>query len=135
MLIKGGLKGAAYDLLLSFVEGLGVKKWRKRLWSQVKGPRILEVGVGTGLNIYYYPPGGFVTALDLSEEYLQRARLRADRLKRTVDFVRGDVRSLPFEEDSFDAVVSSFLFCQVDNPQKGLQEIYRVPQKDNQPAK
>lgn len=125
-LFKGGWKGLAYDLLLSFFEGMLVKKWRRKLWNQVKGPRILEVGVGTGLNIFYYPSGVSVTALDLSEEYLQRARLRAERMKKPVELVQGDVKAMPFKEASFDTVVSSFLFCQVDEPRAGLQEIYRV---------
>ena len=50
------------------------RPWRKNLWSQVRGPEILEVGVGTGKNMLYYPPGLHITAIDLTPGMLKRAR-------------------------------------------------------------
>jgi ubiquinone/menaquinone biosynthesis C-methylase UbiE len=50
--------------------------WRERLWTMVKGPRILEVGVGTGKNMSFYPPGVHITGIDLTPGMLERARKR-----------------------------------------------------------
>ena len=55
--------------------------WRPRLWSLVQGPKVLEVGVGTGKNIPYYPAGMVVTAIDLTPGMLKRAKARAAELE------------------------------------------------------
>lgn len=100
--------------------------WRRLLWSGVKGPDVLEVGVGTGKNIPYYPHGVHVTAIDLSERMLSRARKRANSLGLDVDLRQMDVQALAFPADSFDALVASFVFCSVPDPVAGLRELGRV---------
>ena len=100
--------------------------WRKRLWSLVRGPRVLEVGVGTGKNIEFYPPGVEVTGIDLTPGMLERAYKRADALHKKVDLRVGDVQSLEFPDNSFDTVVATFVFCSVPDPVQGLSEVRRV---------
>lgn len=100
--------------------------WRKHLWSSVKGPRILEVGVGTGKNIEFYPPNLEVTGIDLTPGMLERARKRAAALNRKVDLRLGDVQSLDFPDNTFDTVVATFVFCSVPDPVQGLSEVRRV---------
>src|SRR3989337_959310 len=78
--------------------------WRERLWSLVKGPKVLEVGVGTGKNMRYYPPGLGITAIDLTPGMLERARKRAQKLDLEVDLRLGDVQDLDFPDGSFDSV-------------------------------
>lgn len=117
---------AYYDLILSPFERLAIHKWRRLLWSRIRGHRVLEVGTGTGMNIPHYPPNLHITALDKGEHFLKRARNRARHLNKPVDFVRGDVQSLPFHDKTFDTAVSTFLFCSVDNPTRGLTELHRV---------
>ena len=117
---------ANYDRFLSPLDRLVLHKWRRLLWSRARGPHVLEVGVGTGMNIPHYPPGLHVTALDKGEHYLERARERASRLGRPVHFLTGDVQSLPFEDQIFDSVISTFLFCSVEDPRQGLLELHRV---------
>jgi ubiquinone/menaquinone biosynthesis C-methylase UbiE len=55
--------------------------WGERLWSLVIGSKVLEVGVGTGKNMSYYPKGLQVTAIDLTPGMLERARKRAAALE------------------------------------------------------
>lgn len=113
-----------YDVL----DGLSERRfgpWRTQLWAQAAG-EILEVGVGTGRNFPYYPPGSRVIAIDLADRMLARARLRAQRLGLRVDLREGDVQALAFPYDSFDTAVATFVFCSVPDPVRGLRELGRV---------
>jgi ubiquinone/menaquinone biosynthesis C-methylase UbiE len=87
---------------------------------------VLEVGVGTGKNIAFYPPGVHVTAIDLSSKMLARARQRANQLGVEADLREGDVQALDFSDDSFDEAVATCVFCSVPDPLLGLQELARV---------
>ncbi len=100
--------------------------WRSHLWSLVEGPKILEVGVGTGKNIAYYPPGMNITTIDLTPGMLERAESRARELSVDVDLHLGDVQNLPFPNEIFDEVIATFVFCSVPDPIKGLNEVARV---------
>lgn len=114
-----------YDLM----EGLAERRyydWRKLLWSKVEGYKILEVGVGTGKNFPYYPAQVEITAIDFSEKMLDRARQKAEDHNVKVDLRQMDVQNLSFEDDTFDTVAATFVFCSVPDPIKGLMEIKRV---------
>ncbi len=100
--------------------------WRPRLWSLVQGPEVLEVGVGTGKNMPYYPDGADITAVDLTPGMLERAKKRAAELKATVNLQLGDAQTLEFPDASFDDVVATFVFCSVPDPALGLTELARV---------
>lgn len=100
--------------------------WRERLWSLVEGPEVLEVGVGTGKNIPYYPEDVRVTAVDLTPGMLQRARQRAGELEVDVNLRLGDAQDLDLADNTFDDIVSTFVFCSVPDPVLGLQELARV---------
>ncbi|MGB9699554.1 MAG: class I SAM-dependent methyltransferase [Thermodesulfobacteriota bacterium] len=117
---------AIFDFLENPMEVMGAKKWRKRLLAQVEGDKILEVGVGTGKNFPYYPPQKSVTGIDISKKMLSKAALKAAQLKLSIPLFNMDVQDLKFSSGSFDAVVSTFVFCSVADPDKGLQEIKRV---------
>jgi ubiquinone/menaquinone biosynthesis C-methylase UbiE len=99
---------------------------RKHVLAGVRG-RILEVGVGTGLNLGCYPPGvASVTAANLEAELDRRAERRAADRNLVVDVVRGDAGALPFANQSFDSVVCTFLLCSVRDPDRALAEFHRV---------
>ena len=115
-----------YDLMEAIVERFAFRRWREKLWSQVDGNRILEVGVGTGKNIPHYPRGIQVTAVDLSDKMLERARRRAQELDSEVDLRPMDAQKLAFPDAAFDAAVATFVFCSVPDPVLGLRELGRV---------
>jgi phosphatidylethanolamine/phosphatidyl-N-methylethanolamine N-methyltransferase len=115
-----------YDSMEGLVERSRYTRWRDFLWSKVEGTRILEVGVGTGKNLQYYPAGAELTAIDLSERMLERAKRKASEQKLEVHLQQMDVQRLEFADESFDSVVASFVFCAVPDPVRGLMEVKRV---------
>jgi ubiquinone/menaquinone biosynthesis C-methylase UbiE len=86
----------------------------------------LEVGVGTGKNLPYYPWEVKVTAIDLSLRMLEKARKKASVLGLEVDLREMDVQHLDFPDHVFDTVFATFVFCSVPDPVLGLQELKRV---------
>lgn len=115
-----------YDLMEFSAELAGYEQWRRLLWGKVVGNKILEVGVGTGKNFPHYPKGAEITAIDFSEKMLKRASTKAGRLGTRVNLLQMDVQSLIFEDDTFDTVLDSFVFCSVPDPILGLREVARV---------
>ncbi len=115
-----------YDLLETGMEALRLRHWREMTWQRARGPRVLELGVGTGKNFSFYPPGIGVTAIDISPRMLERARERAERDSVAVKLLLADAQALPFPDASFDTVVATFVFCSVPDPIQGLQEARRV---------
>ena len=97
------------------------------MFEGVKGT-VLDAGVGTGRNFPYYPSGTKVVGIDLSPAMLKRARQRKDALGTTVELREMNVLEMEFEDDSFDAVISTFLFCVLDNEHQipALKELSRV---------
>jgi ubiquinone/menaquinone biosynthesis C-methylase UbiE len=118
-----------YDLMELLPEQI-YTAWRGRLWARVEGQRVLEVGVGTGKNMPYYPEGVEVTAIDLAPNMLERARARARNLALDVDLQLGDVQELAFPDHAFDTAVATFVFCSVPDPVRGLKEVRRVVRPD-----
>lgn len=95
------------------------------------GMRVLDLGSGTGypalLGAQTVGPGGSVTGIDLAEQMLDVARRKAALLKLTnVTFRTGDVTTLPFDANSFDAVTSRFCLMFLPDILKAAAEIARV---------
>jgi len=115
-----------YDQMEAGTERRAFQGWRRLLWSRVGGTRILEIGVGTGKNIPYYPSGVQVTAIDLSERMLEYAQKHAQELGVQIDLRLMDAQHLEFPNGYFDTVVATFVYCSVPDPVLGLSEISRV---------
>ena len=115
-----------YDLATRPMELLGFRRLRRRLWRDVSGARVLEIGVGTGVNLSLYPNGLRVVAIDIAPAMLRRAVERARRDGRRVDFLLADAQHLPLKDAVFDTVVATCVFCSVPDPRAGLREALRV---------
>lgn len=116
-----------YDAMEWPIEQLVYRRWRKALWQDVAGPDVLEVGVGTGKNVTFYPEGVCVTGVDLSAEMLSRARRSLERHPQKAAVLQlMDAQQLTFPDDAFDEAVATFVFCSVPDPVRGLREALRV---------
>lgn len=119
-----------YDFMESVFELIAFARWRKKVFDSLHGENILEVGVGTGKNLDFYPGGKKITAIDFSPGMLNKARRKAKSKGLKVNLVEMDVQDLRFEDQTFDTIIATFVFCSVPDPIKGLQEIKRVCKKD-----
>jgi len=112
-----------YDLLF----GAALAPGRRALAECCRGPRILEVGVGTGLALHLYPRDALVVGLDLSCEMLLRARRRVQaQALRQVRLLCADAEQLPFASASFDCVTLPYVLSVTPQPQRLLAELRRV---------
>ena len=114
-----------YDWVEGVPDLLGVSRLRHQLLRRASG-NVLEVAVGTGKNLRYYPQECRIVAVDISGEMLNVARKRAEKLSMNVDFLLTDAQALPFCGKSFDTVLSSLTTCTFPNPVLALQEMARV---------
>jgi phosphatidylethanolamine/phosphatidyl-N-methylethanolamine N-methyltransferase len=91
------------------------------------GERVLEVGVGTGINLSLYPREADITGIDFSSSMLEKARERAARPEASpVRLLQMDAAALRFADDSFDIVYAPYLISVVPDPVKVAQEMRRV---------
>lgn len=118
-----------YDLYSGPMEWMGGARRRRRLLGPATG-EVLEVGVGTGLNLAHYPAGVHVTGIDISPRMLARARRRAEEAGLDVTLDVADVEQLPYDDDRFDTATATCVFCSVADPVQGLRELARVTKPD-----
>src|SRR5215216_370291 len=114
-----------YDRSMSFFERVLFGDGRAWVCSQASG-EVLEVAVGTGRNLPFYPQGIRLTGIELSQEMLTIARRRATTLGREIDFQQGDAQALPFRDAAFDTVVCAFSLCSIPDDRKAVAEMKRV---------
>lgn len=90
------------------------------------GERVLEVGVGTGINLSLYPKQCSMTGIDFSSSMLEKARERAAKGLRNVRLLQMDAADLKFADDSFDIVYAPYLISVVPDPVQVAREMRRV---------
>jgi ubiquinone/menaquinone biosynthesis C-methylase UbiE len=103
-----------------------VAKYRRELLAHASG-NILEIGFGTGLNLPYYPSQvRRITSVDPNLGMYRRARRRIKQAGIEVDQRVLGSEGLPFEDGTFDCVVSTFTLCSIEDVAQALREVYRV---------
>ena len=126
-----------YERIAPMYDWLGVlpewryRPWRRRFWNRVMRRlpvegRLLEIGIGTGKNVVYWPAEAHITAIDFSHRMLSQARERIERAGRDVSLELGDAQDLQHPDNSFDLAAMTFVMCSVPDPVIGLREVARV---------
>jgi len=114
-----------YDRQMRFFDRYLFGDTRTWVCQQASGD-VLEVAVGTGLNLGSYPDDIRLTGVDFSPAMLERARDRALKLGRPVDLREGDAHALEFPDGSFDTVVCTFSLCGIPDERQAVAEMRRV---------
>ena len=114
-----------YDKQIAFFEKIQFAGGREWLGTRARG-RVLEVAIGTGLNLPHYPTDATITGIELSPAMLAIARHRATSLGLDADLREGDAEHLPFGDASFDTAVSALSLCTIPRPAAAIAEMRRV---------
>jgi ubiquinone/menaquinone biosynthesis C-methylase UbiE len=115
----------SHDRQMRFFERALLGEHRTWVDSRATGA-VLEVAVGTGLNLGYYRADVRLTGIGWSREMIERARRRAHDLGRAAELREGDAQALEFDDESFDTVVCTYSLCGIPDDRRAVAEMYRV---------
>jgi ubiquinone/menaquinone biosynthesis C-methylase UbiE len=115
----------SYDRQMRFFDRRLFGESRAWICEQATG-EVLEVAIGTGLNLALYPQDIRLTGIEWSPAMLDIARRRARQLARTATLQEGDAHALPYPDASFDTVVCTLSLCAIPDPHRALAEMTRV---------
>jgi ubiquinone/menaquinone biosynthesis C-methylase UbiE len=126
MSLRSRLFALTYDRSLAKVEKAGLRDLRGSMLAEAAGD-VLEIGGGTGANLPHYGPA--VRSLTITEPeppMLKRLQKHVHEHAPQAKVLRAPAEDLPFDDDSFDTVVSTLVLCGVDDQPRSLREIRRV---------
>lgn len=123
-----------YDFLHALLTARSDQRGRELVVEKTvrEGDRVLDCGAGTGssalLAARRVGVGGTVTLFDMSDAMLDVAKNRAEvaGVQERLDFQTGDMLDLPFEDNHFDSILSTYSMCPLYDPARGALELYRV---------
>lgn len=133
MLINSQSIKQTYDRFSSLYD-LIFKPWlefgRQRaieLLAPRSGARVLEIGVGTGLSLEYYPPDIEVLGFDYSLGMLRESQVKAKEMSHCpVSLMQMDAQNMAFADNSFDYLMAAYVLTVVPDPREAVREIFRV---------
>jgi ubiquinone/menaquinone biosynthesis C-methylase UbiE len=114
-----------YDRMITIAEGVLFAGGRQWACARARGA-VLEVAVGTGRNLPFYPPEAVLTGVDVSPAMLKRAQRRAEGLGRLVSLQAADAQHLPHPDATFDTVVATLALCSIPDDRAAVAEMARV---------
>jgi ubiquinone/menaquinone biosynthesis C-methylase UbiE len=126
MSIRGRLLAMTYDRQMARVEKAGLRALRRSLLAAAAG-HVLEIGGGTGANLTIY--GAEVESLTITEPeppMVRRLERRVREQASLAKVLRAPAEDLPFEDDTFDVVVSTLVLCGVSDQPRVLRQLRRV---------
>ncbi len=127
------LLAPVYDALVSGPIDIYREKSLLRLkadFDNLHNTKILVNGIGSGLDLPYLPEDASYTGSDITPAMLNRAKNRAKNHNLNIDFQLADSQSLPFEDNTFDAIIMHLILAVVPHPELALKEACRVLKPD-----
>jgi len=119
-------KGAPrYDRQMNFFDRVLFAGGREWACSLARGD-VLEIAVGSGRNLEFYPQEIALTAIEFSPEMLELAKKRAAALGREDHICLGDAQDLDFPDESFDTIICTLALCTIPDPRRAVAEAQRV---------
>jgi ubiquinone/menaquinone biosynthesis C-methylase UbiE len=115
----------SYDRQVQFFERVLFEDGREWVCARARGDT-LEIAIGTGRNLFFYPPDVRLTGIEISPAMLDIARRRAAALGRQADLSLGDAQALPFPAERFDTMVCTLGLCTIPDDRKAVAEAVRV---------
>jgi ubiquinone/menaquinone biosynthesis C-methylase UbiE len=108
-----------------------ITKQRKKIIPEAKG-RVLEIGIGSGLNFKYYNQLNIseVFAVEPDSTLLDKAKISAQKNNISLNIQKISAENLPFENNMFDTIISTYTMCSISNLSMALIEIKRVLKPD-----
>ena len=126
MSIWGHVFAAMYDRMIGKAERSGLGDHRRALLAGASGD-VLEIGGGTGANLDYYGDGvRTLTIVEPEKPMLRRLQHHIEQSAPQAKALRAPAEDLPFNDASFDVVVSTLVLCTVDDVPRALRELHRV---------
>ena len=126
MSIWGHVFAAMYDRMTGKIERAGLGEHRRALIGQASGD-VLEIGGGTGANLDYYGDGmRSLTLVEPEKPMLKRLERHIEQRAPWAKVLRAPAEDLPFNDASFDVVVSTLVLCTVDDVPRAVRELHRV---------
>jgi len=108
------------------MDGTGFQRLRREMLHSAQG-EVLEIGLGTGLNLPYYPAGvSRLRAVDPAPLLPDRVTARSAALPFPVEITHLSAERLPYDDGIFDCVVSTWTLCTIPDPLQALREVRRV---------
>lgn len=126
MTLRARFFALTYDRQIAGTERAGLTDFRAQLLAGAAG-QVLEIGGGTGHNLPHYGPA--VDSLTITEpqpQMLRRLQRKARQQAPAAQVLRAPAENLPFEDGTFDVVVSTLVLCGVDDQPRALREVRRV---------
>jgi ubiquinone/menaquinone biosynthesis C-methylase UbiE len=127
--VLDSLFARVYDRMMSPVERKGMADQRRQLLGDLSGD-VLEVGAGTGSNLASYPAGVRLTVTEPSTPMVAKLRDHLTRSRPDATLVQAPAENLPFDDASFDAVVTTLVLCSVVDLAGAAAELRRVVRPD-----
>lgn len=124
--LRSRLFALTYNRMMASGEKAGLAEIRAKLLAGASGD-VLEIGAGTGLNLAYYAGEvGRLTVTEPDVSMLRRLEHVVGQAEPSATILRAPAEDLPFEDATFDTVVSTLVLCGVDDQPRSVREIRRV---------
>jgi ubiquinone/menaquinone biosynthesis C-methylase UbiE len=124
--------GIYSDVIIPFfydysMDSAKINEGRKSILSKITEEEILEIGFGTGINIKFYPDNvKKIIGIDVNKGMIDQFNKKLVNIKREIKVLHQNGETLPFQDNSINAAISTYTLCSIKNVTSALNEIYRV---------